>query len=63
MHLQEVSKIFICDGTGSWVWVLTCVANTSVVDLDTDFVGSWGSYFDVFDGEVLAGFPSNGSLC
>lgn len=39
-----------------------CVADTSVVDLNSDFVGSWGQDFDVFDGEVLAGFPGNGGL-
>lgn len=39
-----------------------CVADTSVVDLNTDFVGSWGQDFDVFDREVLAGFPGDGGL-
>lgn len=39
-----------------------CVADSGVVDLNADFVGSWGQDFDVFDGEVLAGFPGDGSL-
>jgi hypothetical protein len=40
----------------------TSVADTSIMYLDADFVGlRWGD-FDVFDGEVLASFPSNGSL-
>jgi hypothetical protein len=40
----------------------TCVADSSVVNLDADFVGLWWGYFDVFDGEVLAGFPGDSSL-
>lgn len=39
-----------------------CVADSSVVDLNADLVGSWGQDFDVFDGEVLAGFPGDGGL-
>lgn len=39
-----------------------CVADSSVVDLNTDFVCSWGQDFDVFDGQVLAGLPGNGGL-
>lgn len=39
-----------------------CVANSSVVDLNADLVGSWGQDFDVLDGEVLAGFPGDGGL-
>lgn len=39
-----------------------CVAHSSVVDLNTDLVCSWGQDFDVFDGEVLAGFPGDGGL-
>lgn len=38
------------------------MADTSVVDLDTDFVGFWWGDLDVLDGEIFAGFPSNGSL-
>lgn len=39
-----------------------CVADTSVVDLDTDFVGFGGSNLDVFDAKVLASLPGDGSL-
>ncbi|KAL2288320.1 hypothetical protein FJTKL_04365 [Diaporthe vaccinii] len=39
-----------------------CVADSSVVDLNADLVCSWGQDFDVFDGEVLAGFPGDGGL-
>lgn len=39
-----------------------CVADTGVVDLNTDFVGlRWGD-LNVLDGQVFAGFPSNSSL-
>jgi hypothetical protein len=39
-----------------------CVADAGVVDLNAYFVCSWGQDFDVFDGEVLAGFPGDGGL-
>lgn len=39
-----------------------CVADTGVVDLDADFVGLGRGDLDVFNGEVLAGFPSNGGF-
>lgn len=42
--------------------VCVCVANTCVVDLDTNFVGLGGSDLDVLDAQLLAGFPSNGGL-
>ena len=38
------------------------MADTSVVDLDTDFVGSGRKDLNLLDGEVLAGFPGNCSL-
>lgn len=55
------------DGEGTF-WVLArqgvgiCVADTCVVNLDTDLVGLGRSNLDVLDGQVLAGFPSNGGL-
>lgn len=55
------------DGEGTF-WVLAgqcvgiCVADTGVVDLDTDFVSFGRSDLDVFDAKVLAGFPGNGGL-
>lgn len=39
-----------------------CVADTCVVDLDTDFVSLGRSDLDILDGEVFAGFPGNGGL-
>lgn len=38
------------------------MADTGVVDLDADLVGLWGRNLDVFDGEVLASLPGDGSL-
>ena len=38
------------------------MANTSVVYLDADFVGLGWGYFDILDGQVLAGFPGDGGL-
>jgi hypothetical protein len=38
------------------------VANTSVVDLDTDFVSLGRSDFDVLNRKVLAGLPGDGGL-
>lgn len=40
----------------------TCVANTSVVDLDTDLVGLGRSNFNVLNGQRLAGLPGDGGL-
>jgi hypothetical protein len=39
-----------------------CVANTSVVDLNSDLVGLGGSNLDILNGERLAGLPGNGGL-
>jgi hypothetical protein len=39
-----------------------CVADTGVVNLNADLVGPGWEDFDIFDGEVLAGFPGNGGL-
>lgn len=39
-----------------------CVADTGVVDLNADLVGLGGCDLDILNGEVLAGFPGNGSL-
>lgn len=38
------------------------MADTCVVNLDTDFMGLGGSNLDVLDGQLLAGFPSNSGL-
>lgn len=43
--------------------VCICVADTGVVDLNSDFVGLWGRDLDVLDGEVLACLPGNCCLC
>ena len=40
----------------------TSVADTSVVDLNADFVSLGGSDLDVLNGEGLAGSPGNGGL-
>jgi hypothetical protein len=38
------------------------VAHTGVVDLYPDLVGAGREDFDIFDDEVLAGFPGHGGL-
>ena len=38
------------------------VADTGVVDLNANFVCPWWSNLDILNGEVLAGFPGDGSL-
>jgi len=38
------------------------MANTGVVYLNPDFVGSRWSDLDVFDGKVFAGLPGDGGL-
>lgn len=40
----------------------TCVADTCVVDLDTDLVGLGRRNLDILDGEGLSGGPGNGGL-
>jgi hypothetical protein len=40
----------------------TGVADSCVVDLDSDFVCFWGRDFNVFDCQIFAGFPCNRSL-
>lgn len=42
--------------------VCICVADTRVVDLNTNFVSLGRSDLDVLDRKVLAGFPSDGGL-
>lgn len=59
MYQNNTPRCMICNKR---TVSLTCVANSGVVDLDSDFARLWWSYLDVFDGEVLAGFPSDGSL-
>lgn len=39
------------------------MADTSVVDLDTDFVRAGRQDLDLLNGEVLAGFPGYCGLC
>lgn len=66
--LDNTSTLVTQDDGESSLWVLAgqsvgiCVADSSVVDLNADLVGSWGQDFDVLDGEVLAGFPGDGGL-
>lgn len=40
----------------------TCVADTSVVDLNADLVGLGRSDLDILDGQRLSGFPCYSSL-
>lgn len=42
--------------------ILTSMADSSVVDLDSDFVISRRADFDIFDREVLASFPGDSGL-
>lgn len=39
-----------------------CVANTSVVDLNSDFVGTRRKNLDILELQVLASSPGNGGL-
>lgn len=54
-RLNNTSTLVTQDDGESTLWVLAgqgvciCVADSSVVDLNADFVGSWGQDFDVFD--------------
>jgi hypothetical protein len=38
------------------------VANTSVVNFDSDFVSLWRGNFNCLDAQILAGFPCHGRL-
>lgn len=40
----------------------TCMANTSIVDLNADLVGLGRGDLDILDGKRLSGFPCDGSL-
>jgi hypothetical protein len=44
------------------VEIRTCVADTSVEDLNTDLVGLWRSDLDIFDRKGLTGFPGDSGL-
>jgi hypothetical protein len=44
-------------------WQRTGMADTGVVNLDTDFVRPRRQNLDLLNGEVLAGFPGNCGLC
>lgn len=44
-----------------WGWH-TGMANTRVVDLNSDFVGLWGCDLDGLDAQVLSCLPRNRSL-
>lgn len=67
-RLNNTSTLVSQDNGESSLWILAgqsvgiCVADTGVVDLNADFVCSWGQDFDVFDRQVLAGFPGDGGL-
>jgi hypothetical protein len=39
------------------------MADSSVVNLDSDFMRSWRSDFDVLDCQVLTSFPGDSCLC
>lgn len=38
------------------------VADTSVVDFDSDFMCLWWCHFNVLNGEIFASFPGHGGL-
>lgn len=40
----------------------TCVADTGVVNLDSDLMGLGRSDLDILNGQFLASFPGDGSL-
>lgn len=67
-RLHNTSTLVSQNDGESTLWVLArqcvgiCVADTGVVDLDTDFVSFGGSDLDVFDAKVLASLPGDGSL-
>jgi hypothetical protein len=42
--------------------VLTCVANASVVDLNTDLVSLRGGNLDILNAKLLASFPGHSGL-
>lgn len=58
MHLNGCQV----DKTLSTVSFRTCMADTGIMDLNTDFVGFWWCDLDVFKGEVLAGLPGDCGL-
>lgn len=69
MHLVSVSRLLrsfphVRSSESSMTRVNghTCVANTSVVDLDSDLVGLGGSNLNILNGERLAGLPGDGGL-
>jgi hypothetical protein len=39
------------------------MADSSIIDFDSDFVGFWWGNFDCLDGQVFACFPRHRSLC
>lgn len=46
-----------------WAGILfTCMADAGVIDFYSHFVGFGGCNFDIFDAEVLAGFPGDRRL-
>jgi hypothetical protein len=38
------------------------MANTSVINFDSDFVSLWRGNFNCLDAQILAGFPCHGRL-
>lgn len=54
-------EIRLCSSC-EWHYRLTCVAYTSVVNLDANFVGLWRADFDVLDNQVFTSFPGDGGL-
>lgn len=67
-RLDDTSTLVPKDDRESTLRVLAgqcvgiCVADTGVVDLNTDFTSPWGEDLDILNGKVLAGLPGNGSL-
>jgi hypothetical protein len=41
---------------------LTCMADTSIVDLDSYFMGFWGRDLNVFNDQVFSCFPGHCGL-
>ena len=38
------------------------MTDTSIIDLDSDFVGFWRRNFNVLNGEIFGGLPSHRGL-
>lgn len=62
MGIESVPIAHAIASLGVWAGSLTCVADTSVVNLDTDLVSLGRSDLDVLDAQLLASLPGDGGL-